>query len=45
MIFCAKKEGYVDQEMTCIKKNCPHYNPDVHFCDYEEEIIEEVGNG
>jgi hypothetical protein len=37
MIYCAKKEDYVDQNMTCIKMNCPYYHAEKDECNYENK--------
>jgi hypothetical protein len=37
VIYCEKKGEYTDQEMTCIKKNCPYYNTEKDSCKYPEK--------
>jgi len=40
MIYCAIKNDYVDQEMTCVKKECPYYDAENDSCLHEEKIEE-----
>ena len=40
MIYCTLKGWYVDQENTCIKKECQYYKVDTDSCKAPEEKIE-----
>ena len=36
MIYCSKKNDYVDQESVCIKKKCKSYVVKTDSCTYPE---------
>lgn len=42
MIYCAKKEGYVDQLMTCVKKDCPYYKAERDSCNYKKRRLKMI---